>query len=73
MEKSTHSVQFMPVDKEIDEHNQALMDEETEDHEEVWATSDEELDKQRKLYNKDLEDIMPEFSTTDEDRKIRSF
>lgn len=52
MEKSTHTVQLMPVDEDIDKHNQKIMEE--------WATSEESIAKQQKMYREDLEDEMPE-------------
>lgn len=65
MEKSTHSIQYMPVDPQIDKENQAFIDQ--------WATSDESLEKQNKLFRKDLEEEMPEFALDEEDRKRFSF
>ena len=40
---------------------------------ETWATSDESLDTQNKLFKKELEEKMPEFALDDEDKKIFSF
>lgn len=51
--KSTHSVQLMPVDPEIDAHNQKIIKE--------WATKEETLEKQRKMAKEELEDKLPEF------------
>lgn len=56
MEKSTHSVQFMPVED-------ALKTDE-------WATSEDEVSKQNKLYKENLEETLPDFM---EDKKIKSF
>jgi hypothetical protein len=61
VEKSTHTVQLTPVDPEIDAHNQKLIKD--------WATSEAELDKQRKMSKEELEDKMPEFYK-DEDEII---
>ena len=66
MEKSTHQVTYMPIDPKIDEENTAFMEKE-------WATQEEDLTKQKKLYKEDLEDVMPEFAPGDEDKKIYSF
>lgn len=61
MERSTHSVQYMPVDPEIEKANKEFLDE--------WATSEETLKEQNKLFKEDLEDEMPELSPEDDDRK----
>ena len=63
MEKSTHQVQY--IDPEIDRLNKEFMDE--------WATSDETIKKQDKLFAEDLEDQMPEFSPSDDDKEVFSF
>lgn len=65
LERSTHSVQMIPVDEEIDKYNQDVVD--------SWATSDESLEKQRKLFREDLEEEMAEFAPSEEDKKIYSF
>lgn len=64
MEKSTHSIQYVPVDPDIDKAN--------EEYTKQWATSEEALKKDRKLYKEELEDEMPEFSLTDDDKEIFS-
>ena len=61
MEKSTHTVTYTPIDKEIDKAN------------EEWSTKQSTLEKERKLYSEDIEDNMPEFSMDDDDKKIYSF
>jgi hypothetical protein len=66
LEKSTHQVTYMPIDEAIDKENQKYM-------EETWATQEESIAKQKKLYKEDLQDVMPEFLTDDEDIKIHSF
>ena len=63
IEKSTHSVQMMPVDPIVDEHNQKLMKD--------WGTSEEAINEQRDLYKEDLERDLPEFAP-DEDPEIFS-
>lgn len=60
MEKSTHSVQFMPIDEEIDKANKD------------WASSEEAIKKQQKMYQEEIEDEMPEFALTDEDKETFS-
>lgn len=64
MEKSTHSIQYMPVDPEIDKANQEYINK--------WATSEEAINKENKLYQEELEDEMPEFALDDEDKEILS-
>lgn len=65
MEKSTHQVTYMPIDPEVDKENQAFMDK--------WATDEDTLKEQQKLYGEDLEDLMPEFKPSDTDKKKYSF
>ena len=65
MEKSTHQVTYMPIDEQIDKENQDFLKQ--------WATDDESLSTQQKVYKEDLEELMPEFSPEDEDKKIYSF
>jgi hypothetical protein len=64
MEKSTHSIQYVPVDPTIDKENQEFMNK--------WATSDEAIKKDTKLFKEELEDNMPEFSLDEDDKKIFS-
>lgn len=64
MEKSTHTVQMVPVDEEIDKANQEFM--------KKWASSEEAIAKQNKLYKEDVEEAMPEFALDDEDKEIFS-
>jgi len=65
MEKSTHQVTYMPIDEQIDKENQDFM--------KKWATDDESLQTQQKVFKEDLEDLMPEFAPEDDDKKIHSF
>ena len=62
LEKSTHQVQFVPIDDEIKEAN-----------EEWRATSSTVLSEEQRLYNEQLTDEMPEFALSDEDKKTFSF
>lgn len=64
MEKSTHTVQMVPMDEEIDKANQEFM--------KKWASSEEAIAKQNKLYKEDVEEAMPEFALDDEDKEIFS-
>ena len=58
LQKSTHSVQYMPVDpKDLD----------------GWATDPDALDEQNKLFRKDLEEQFPELVPSEEERKKYSF
>ena len=59
LQKSTHSVQYMPVDPK--------------DLQDDWATADSALEEQNKLFKKDLEENLPELSPTEDDKKIYSF
>lgn len=72
LQRSTHSIQYMPVDEAIDKENQAFLNS-LQTKKEGWATSEESLLKQHKMFEEDLENVMPEFATTDEDREILSF
>ena len=72
LQRSTHTLQYMPVDEAIDKENQEYLnslqarDKESEvSHSEIWATTEESLNKQRKLYKEDLERSMPEFVEED--------
>ena len=60
MQKSTHSVQYMPLNME-------------DVRDENWGTSEESLEKQRNLFKEDLEDNMPEFALDEDDRQRYSF
>jgi hypothetical protein len=66
LQKSTHSVQYMPIDPKIDEENQSYL-------EENWATSDDALNEQHKMYQEDIEENMPSFLPEDKDKKRYSF
>jgi hypothetical protein len=62
MRLSTHTVQYAPVDKDIEKAN------------EEWATKQQEnLKKEQQAFAEDIEDEMPEFAPDDEDREIYSF
>ena len=62
LEKSTHQVQFVPIDEEINQAN-----------EEFNATSGETFSEEQKLYNEALSEEMPEFALNDDDKKTFSF
>jgi hypothetical protein len=68
-EKATHTVQLVPIDEEIDRANEEFLKKEKKSS---WATSEEAIKKENKLYQEELEDEMPEFSLEDEDREIMS-
>jgi uncharacterized membrane-anchored protein YhcB (DUF1043 family) len=63
-EKSTHRIQYMPIDPEIDKQNEEFV--------KKWATTDQAFQKEQKLYTDELSDEMPEFAPTDEDKEIFS-
>jgi hypothetical protein len=64
-ERSTHTIQYAPVDEEIDRANKEFMDN--------WATKDSVFAKEREKYKEDLENEMPDFYESDEDKEIHSF
>lgn len=68
IEASTHSIQYMPIDPAVDEHNEKLLNKDKS-----WATSEETIKKQQKLFTEELEENMPEFALSDEDKEIISF
>lgn len=63
VEKSTHSVQMIPVDPDIDAHNQRMMSD--------WAMKEENIDKQDKMFKEDLEEQLPEFY--EEEKEVYSY
>jgi len=65
LQASTHSVQYMPIDPQIDKENEELMA--------GWGTSDEAISEQDKLFKEALEEEMPEFVPNEEDKKKYSF
>lgn len=65
LQKSTHSVQYMPIDPQIDQENQAFS--------EGWGTSPETIAEQEKLYQEDLKETMPSFVPDEDDKKTYSF
>lgn len=67
LKNSTHSVQYMPINPEIDQENEAFLKKEN------WATSQEAIIKEESLYKEELAANMPQFSIDEEDREILSF
>ena len=65
-DKSTHTVQMVPIDEEIDKANEEYL------AKQKWATSEKAIKKENKLYKEQVEDEMPEFSLTDDDKEIFS-
>lgn len=63
-EKSTHTIQMVPVDEEIERANEEFL--------QKWATSEDAVNKQNKMFQEDLKDKMPEFSLDEEDKEIFS-
>lgn len=66
--KSTHSVQYVPMDEEIDRANNEYMKKN-----EAWATKESAIAKDQEEFRENLEDAMPEFYPDDDDRKVHSF
>lgn len=65
LEKSTHTFQYVPIDEEVAKANDKNV--------EQWATSPESIAQQEKLFSDDREDLMPEFTPSDDDKKIYTF
>lgn len=70
MEKSTHSVQYVPINDEIDKANEEYL---KKSKETPWATSDQSLKEQQKLFTEDLEELMPDLASSEEDKELYSF
>ena len=70
-EKSTHSLQYVPIDKEIDKANEEFLAK--TEKENTWATTPQSLEEQQKLFTEDLEEQMPEFLPDDKDKELYSF
>jgi len=70
IQRSTHSIQYMPVDDAIDKENEAFL---KSQNDESWATSPDTLKKQDELYKEEMEQKMPSFASTDEDMEIISY
>jgi hypothetical protein len=71
IQRSTHQIQYMPVDDAIDKENEAFL--KTVNSDDSWATSPDSIKKQETLYKEELESEMPNFVSTDEDQEIISF
>lgn len=69
-EKSTHSVQYMPMDDEIEKANNEYIRKEKK---EAWATKESAIAKDQEEFRQSLEDDMPDFYPDDDDRKVHSF
>ena len=65
LQNSTHSVQYMPIDPKVDKENADYIDQ--------WATSEDSVSEQDKLFKEALEDEMPSFAPNDDDKKKYSF
>lgn len=63
-EKSTHSVQYVPIDPETDAENEKFV--------EKWATSEKSIKKENSLYQEEIDDEMPFFTTTKDDKEVFS-
>lgn len=70
--KSTHQIQYMPLDNEIDKHNQKYLEKLGADpfsEEDLWATPDTAIEKQNKLYREELEEKLPEMVSSEKPEK----
>jgi len=70
MEKSTHSVQYMPIDPMTDRENDEFI---KKQQGKEWATSEDSVNKINKQHKEDVDDYMSEFSVEEEDMKVHSF
>ena len=68
MQKSTHAVEYVPIDPEIDKENDAYLSQDKN----AWASSDKAIKKQNEMFKDDLEEKLPEFVLSDEDKEIYS-
>ena len=68
-EKSTHTVQMVPVDAEIERANEEFL---SKNRKSSWATSEEAIKKDQKQYNEEIEEVMPEFALSDDDKEVFS-
>lgn len=73
IERSTHNIEYVPIDPAIDQYNEELIKKEKVPVKDPWATSEETIRKQREMYSEELEDSMPDFALSDEDKEIISF
>lgn len=63
--KSTHSIQYMPIDPKIDAENEEILNE--------WATSEDSIFEQEKLFKENLEEAMPDLVPDEAEKKRYSF
>jgi hypothetical protein len=68
MQKSTHSLEYVPVDQDTDRENEAFLAKDKES----WASSDKAITKQNEMFKDDLEEKLPEFVLSDEDKEVFS-
>ena len=72
LKNSTHNVTYMPIDPKVDRENEDYLKEKLQGEE--WATSDEALAAQHKVFKEDMEESEFDFFLPDdEDKKIHSF
>jgi hypothetical protein len=69
MQRSTHAVEYVPIDPEIDKANDEYMRKEKERE---WATSSKSIHKQNEMYKEQIEDNLPEFVLSEDDKEIYS-
>jgi len=71
VEKSTHTITYQSVDKEIDKANEEYVSKANKT--DNWATQESAFAKEQESYLEDLESELPDFFPEDDDHKIRSF
>jgi len=72
LQNSTHQIQYVPVDDQIDKENERYL-KEVQDKKNDWATSSDSLETQQKMYKEDIEEELPEFALDDDDKEIFSY
>lgn len=66
LQKSTHSLEYVPVDPNIDRENEDFL------RKDKWASSDKAINDQNEMFKEDLEEKLPEFVVPEEEKEIFS-
>lgn len=67
MEKSTHNIQYMPVEDAVKNPFEGGFESF------LGGDLDKKLERDNKLYKEEIEELMPQFAPSDEDKKIISW
>ena len=73
LSKATHTVQYVPIDNEIDKENELFLQSQKVEDAPLWATTEESIKAQERMYNEELEEEMPDLARSDDDKKVFSF